>query len=471
MRFLLFIAVLFCGLSAEAANHYIRSLSIGMGNNTGVDWNNPITNWTGLSGTWTYGDTNYFLGGEYRPSRTGLGNWRMDATGATLKMSAMIIATKEDHGTDVGWSDSFTNDVTHICNVSVDTDNWYIDGKVGQWFTNDTNYVAFRLKCHDTNINSGTLSDFFINSNVTNVFIKHMEIYDDNVKGQTNPPYINGYVALYLRSPHDRINLDSVTIHDVAATGIQWDSPNATNRNVCIARTGIGQITMQYTNNEHSEPISMGGANGCTNVVWLNLELQDARSSAWIFFNKAATNTQFIGGSMRATGYWVPGVDVSATTAIFGGNDSALTDFMKVQQMTFVNIPYAGRWGENTNFYGPNNLVENCLFYNVTNIVDGTKMPYGSFGHKDNYYGLSGTYGEVGEQDLDTNPLSSTNAPVDLRLTFDTMIGDASIYPLPFQDIYGNAWTSSRGAIQFAGSPPPPPLTSILRLNVRIFGQ
>lgn len=458
-----FLLVSFLSLTAVAANHYIRQLSTGTGNNSGVDWNNPITNWTGVSGQWVRGDTYYFAGGDYRPSRTGTGNWRLDAADSGSTVTTVKVATTTDHGTDTGWNNAWNTELVHVYNVIVDTDNWHITGQVGQFATNDVDYTPFRLLCHDTN-NAVTVENFFLNTDVTNITVEHMYIFDDNLKTSQNPPWVEGYVAYYMRGNVKFITNNFVTIDYVAATCLQMGGGPARNYGCVFARNGIGQIAMNYSSVEHSEPVSVGGANGCPQTSFINCRWQDARSSAWLFCNLAWSNGIIGGCSFRSTGFWNVGTEVSSTTALFGGNDSHLTDFLTVEQCSFVNIPYAGRFGENGSLYGPNNVSKNNIFYNVTNTIDGVTMPYGSMGHHHNYYGLSGTYSETGEQDLNTNPFTHTNSPnTDLTLTFDTSASDNTGFPLPFTDANGNAFTTSRGAFQFNGSPPVSPWGIIIK--------
>ncbi len=472
MKRFFFIALLFMCLTSEGANHYIRSLSTGTGNNTGVDWNNPITNWTGVSGQWIRGDTYYFAGGDYRPSRTGTGDWRLDAadSGATLT-TVYLYSTKANHGTDTGWQDAWTNDIITTFEITIDTDNWHLSGQVGQFATNDVDYVPFHWLNHDTNNPTGDLADFFLNTDVTNITVEHLYIFDDNLKTSQTPPWIEGYVAYYERGNPRFVTNNYVTIDYVAATCLQQGADFSRDTNCVFARNGIGQIAMGYSSVEHSEPVSVGSHLGCQQTDILNCRWQDARSSAWLFCNLAWSNGVVGGCTFRTTGFWNVGVEVSSTTALFSGNDPGhFTDFLTIEQNSFVNIPYAQAFGDSAAF-GVNNVAKNNIFYNVTNAIDGTKFAYANVSHHHNYYGLSGTFSETGEQDLNTNPFTHTNSPnTDLSLTFDTTASDNTGFPLYFTDIKGNTYTTSRGAIQFTGAPPPA-IGTLLPLNVRTFGR
>lgn len=114
----LFLPMLFLSIvSAEAANHYIRSGASGTGN--GNDWTNTYTT---IPATLIRGDTYYVADGSY-------GDYTFDdATSGTTPITIKK-ATVADHGTQTGWSDTFGDGQASFGNFIFKTSYYVIDGQ------------------------------------------------------------------------------------------------------------------------------------------------------------------------------------------------------------------------------------------------------------------------------------------------------------------------------------------------------
>lgn len=84
--------------SSQAADHYVRQGASGA--NNGSDWTNA---WTVLPSTLTRGDTYYIADGNY-PS------YAVDDAVSGNMMITIKKAISSDHGTAIGWDDSYGND-------------------------------------------------------------------------------------------------------------------------------------------------------------------------------------------------------------------------------------------------------------------------------------------------------------------------------------------------------------------------
>ena len=145
----LFLAMLFLGaVTAEAANHYIRSGATGTGN--GSDWTNACTDFTGSCavGLLVRGDTYYVADGAYA-SRT------FNKAANSNLVITIKKATVADHGTETGWVNTY-GDGQAVFNstVTFSTDDWVLDGSTRDesnspvsWF-NATSY-GFKIACRN----------------------------------------------------------------------------------------------------------------------------------------------------------------------------------------------------------------------------------------------------------------------------------------------------------------------------------
>ena len=132
-RLLVILAIsLFAAETAMAANYFIRAGSAGA--NNGTDWVNA---YTALPATLVRGSTYYIAAGSYS------GRTFNTPTSGT---SAITIkgATITDHGTDMGWNNSYSvenTQATWTSGITFNTSYWVFDGSVGPvWSTIPSQY-------------------------------------------------------------------------------------------------------------------------------------------------------------------------------------------------------------------------------------------------------------------------------------------------------------------------------------------
>lgn len=191
IRVLVMLAVfLIAAEAAMAANYYVRAGATGA--NNGSDWSNAYTS---LPSTLVRGSTYYIAGGSY-PGRI----FNTPASGT--QFITIKGATAADHGTDTGWSDTYSveyRQATWTSGVAFSTSYWVFDGSVGPvWSKNPAEYgFAFSVMTKPISIYNtsmpitditvshiaataptGDLEKFFVQTNngtksVNNVTISH----------------------------------------------------------------------------------------------------------------------------------------------------------------------------------------------------------------------------------------------------------------------------------------------------------
>lgn len=116
----LLLTLLFLGtVSAEAANHYVRTGA--SGNANGNDWINAYTT---LPATLIRGDTYYIADGNYSA-------YAFNDAPSGVSVITIKKAIPSDHGTNTGWDDTFGNGQAVFGQFTFSTPYWLIDGQVG----------------------------------------------------------------------------------------------------------------------------------------------------------------------------------------------------------------------------------------------------------------------------------------------------------------------------------------------------
>ncbi|MGZ3771374.1 MAG: hypothetical protein ACXVCP_17645 [Bdellovibrio sp.] len=125
LKLIYLLAIMLFSGSCLAANHYVRQGA--NGNGSGSDWTNACTDFTGAcaDGSLVRGDTYYVADGSY-----GALIFYQAASGnlvITIKK-----ATVADHGTAMGWSDSYgISQAIFAGSINFFTSNWIFDGVTG----------------------------------------------------------------------------------------------------------------------------------------------------------------------------------------------------------------------------------------------------------------------------------------------------------------------------------------------------
>ncbi|MDO9049778.1 MAG: hypothetical protein Q7U66_18865 [Methylobacter sp.] len=128
--------LLFAAETAIAANYFIRAGAAG--SNNGNDWTNAYTS---LPSTLVRGDTYYIAGGSYS-GRT----FNTPASGTSV--ITIKGATIADHGTDTGWSATYSvenTQATWTSGITFNTSYWIFDGSVGPNWSKTTSQYGFKF--------------------------------------------------------------------------------------------------------------------------------------------------------------------------------------------------------------------------------------------------------------------------------------------------------------------------------------
>jgi len=162
LTLIIFLVVFLLPKISLAANWYVKAGA--KGSNNGQDWINAYPQ---LPQTLNRGDTYYIADGDYPP-------YTFNTPEDGEKYIVIKKATSNDHGTDVGWDDSY-GDGQAVWN------SWYItkgyvifDGVKGTG--NNSSSYGFKLTSSSCNF-SGTyiLVNFGTNSNLSNVEFRHID--------------------------------------------------------------------------------------------------------------------------------------------------------------------------------------------------------------------------------------------------------------------------------------------------------
>lgn len=118
--------------------HYVRPPGGSYGSENGSDWNNAYDGFPSP----TRGHTYYFAKGDY-----GSKSFSTAVSGTTLIW--ICAATTSDHGTDTGWSDTFSAPGSTSTGLNFSTSYWFFDAAVGdgstsvEGMTDPTSYGMF----------------------------------------------------------------------------------------------------------------------------------------------------------------------------------------------------------------------------------------------------------------------------------------------------------------------------------------
>lgn len=152
--------LLFAAETAIAANHYIRSGATG--SNNGTDWSNAYTS---LPTTLVRGDTYYIAGGSYS-GRT----FNTPASGTQIITIKGARAT--DHGTDTGWSSSYSvesTQATWTSGIQFTTSYWVFDGSVGPNLSKTATAYGFKI-----NPTAFAIQVYNLSSAISDITLSHI---------------------------------------------------------------------------------------------------------------------------------------------------------------------------------------------------------------------------------------------------------------------------------------------------------
>lgn len=431
--------------SAQAANHYVRAGAKGI--NNGSDWTNAFTS---LPATLVRGDSYYIAIGAY-------GSYTFDDPVSGGQYITIKKATILDHGTDVGWSDSYSTGQATFENLVFSTSYWVFDGVTGggpgSWETG----LGFKI--------SGSYHLIELSGNLTNITISHVEATNPagaNVGTETDVFYALGSVS--------NILINRNYWHDVSGVGF-------------LTRNSQG-ITYEYSkfkyNGDSSNQFTVGG------IIHKEFWSLSADSNAIIRYNifEDVSNTAFIAnvnGSGTSNNWQIYG-NVFVHTGTRLSSVSALMDLGYSSSMTISNWKFynnsvininPGGGGQAgiimTGTNGGGNVAYNNLFYhNNANalVLGGFTTDYSFYSDNRRIEGCNPTC-NIDNQNKETHAQISTGSPFvswtkgDYELLTPTKGGYALTAPYntdPLDNVRGADGVWDRGTYEFKnGILPRPP--------------
>lgn len=481
MRRLAAILVLMCEFSAFGGwtfTNYVRALSVGVGNNSGTDWTNCITNFTASAGT-VIANTLYMFSQDCRSPAAGA-FMRLDANNV-----AFMDATVANHGTNAGWQDGFdTNGPAELDRIFMEHDNTFLIGQRGAYETNFPGYIPYHFRVHGVDTNAANAhivigeggGQFY-----TNAVCDTLEIQSDNIPFTNTIPWGTSDYGINIRGvrPWGSNYFHNLWIHDVSGVCFQWQGVNSVIDHCTLARNGHARIVTGDTS-DHTEILF--AADGCDGTIIRYCLIEDWRSTGGLVWGNLTNGIQFYGNIVRQSGYWKNnGFDPGDADGFFDLLTSQTGPWQHVSIVgnTFANCSYGSRVAVQA--VSANLIIENNLFYNCTNDAlgglsigprTGSSAPNVDY----NWYALCGAsphrgdgITEAQEQDGPGNPFVSDTTG-DLRLTAHTTPGDATVGAQYATDFFGNARTTwDRGGIEFTNASTP--VVVVLPLNVRVLGH
>lgn len=415
--------LVFCAMSSEAANHYVRAGATG--SNNGIDWTNAYTS---LPSTLTRGDTYYIADGNY-PRYT----FNTPASGGVL--ITIKKATVGDHGTSTGWSDAFGSGQAILKDqIRFTTNDWAFDGQVGGGPDNWTNGHGFKIVL--TGIEPGVLvGDYGFNFRVGNITVSHFEVAG-NLNSNGGGSMAQDGVAV--TGGNGLTTIRYFYIHDVGR---------------CPFFLGVQNFTAEYgytgrytaTNAQHSEVISGFDIRGLLTFRYNIVTHSDANSTGGLMFETEN------GGSVDVYG----NVFVRPASDTWGGSNGVIggwtggngEQFLRVRAFnnSFVNISNVTTLGTFPKVYN-STVAQNNLFYTVSS--PGGSPVWQTISH--NHF--------ISTSPIGTNTSSSSSNPfvniagLDFHLTTATPAGVTLAAPYN-RDMYGNVRGADgvwdRGAVEF----------------------
>lgn len=410
-QLIMFAAFVFAAESTMAANYYVRSGASGAKN--GSDWTNAYTS---LPSTLVRGDTYYIAGGSYS-GRT----FNTPASGTSV--ITIKGATIADHGTNTGWSDTYSVEnaqAVWTSSVKFSTSYWVFDGSAGPvWSITPSQYgFSFTPMQYPITVSAqsqittgviishvaataptGDLEKIFVASNTLfpmgNITISHS--------------YLNGWQNAYMASSNGLTMDNWVFEYNMCLNGFS----SSANHGEWI-NNNYGYMKNQVTRFNWFE----GRQNGTGVIVANNNDNVDAKIYGNVF------------------------KDIAEGNGIITGTSAGKLVSPQVYNNTFINSTSGGWIGGNTT---GTPLVYNNLIYNM-NASKSVTTDYNA------YFTTTNTPTESNRQIETGNPfVSSTN----VNLLKATTAGKTLASPYNV-DVYGNIRGADgnwdRGALEYGTS-------------------
>jgi hypothetical protein len=361
----IFVLVLFWGTaSLFAANHFVRSGAAGSA--TGADWTNASTN---LPTALTRGDTYYVADGNYTSHTFA------DAESGNLVITIKK-ATKADHGTDIGWQDSYGSGQAVLGSLVSITKGFYvIDGNGTNMIPNNhSENFGFKIASASTNNWGGIIA--LVASNVT---LRFMHVYNAS-NGDVN----NGTVGLRYTGDANYIKVQNCLLENCGKDGIQISKAKfLLFENNYIKRYGmLRALSPDY----HGQTVQM--FYGGSDIIFRNNVWESNEGQGLVSFgasNTTNSNFRFYGNVVFVPTGTRTGYGFNGTGGLIGnGWTGAVISNFYVYNNTFVNINKASSMSSNNAasfFMRSTNTTSmftyNNLYYNCENVAIGTAWTAG----------------------------------------------------------------------------------------------
>ncbi|WP_413937057.1 hypothetical protein [Nitrospira sp. BLG_1] len=376
--FTLLIAMHFIGLSgAEAIDRYVRAGATGA--KDGTDWTNAYSS---LPATLVRGDTYFVASGSY-------GSYTFDDPTNGTTLITIKKATVADHGSAIGWSDSYASGQAVWTGWNLNSSYVTIDGQTGggpgSWDTG----LGFAVRAFSDHLIYG--------NNTTNVTVLHTELDGtDNSPGDRD--------ALYFISGATNLTFRYMYMHNIGCdfaqfrgniTAFTWEYSKSTLNNQASACHG--DVFEYDSGTALNWVIRYSWFDNCQGTYLLGTHESGKLSGAWFY------------GNIVSGGFYTNGI----VSALSGGG---IISDLKFFNNTIVNASVY-----NAGFLylerGSNNQIYNNLYY------ANTSMPVNMQGiHDYNWFYNAGAQSETHIQNGSGNPFINL-ASKDFRLLASTTSG------------------------------------------------
>jgi hypothetical protein len=447
--------------TAEAANHFIRAGASGTGN--GADWTNGCTGFSGSCavGSLVRGDTYYVATGSYAGP-----NFNTADSGSSV--ITIIGATAANHGTDTGWTNSYSvssadggAQALWTSGITFTSDYWVWDGAVGPVWDYTPGDYGFSF---GTGLSRGvTIGTAGSSSGPTcgsaNHDITMAHFYGKATSSDVEKEFEEG-------NTYGGV-LSNVTFTDFLIDG--WQGVLMTKSGNCSSAPYTGWI-IQYG-------VMLNGSSTSSNHgEWIDPN-ERPLSGVIIRYNVFRGNS----GNAGETGVIVANNSNNDNAQIYGnvfdnnevgngiitGTSAGSLNNAVIYNNTFLNMPSVSGNALCGTGQGSGNVAYNNQFYNMSASVGG-----GCTTDYNAYFSTTNTPSETHGQTGSGNPFVNS-AGLNFRLVAETANGlnlgspynlDAAGNTRPGSD---GIW--SRGAYQFGGTvsslPQPPTSLRIVSVN------
>jgi hypothetical protein len=435
MNRILLLVTLIIPSFANAANHYILSGASGSG--SGVDWTNACTDFTGSCAvnSLVRGDTYYVGTGKYA-GRT----FNTAASGTSL--ITIKGATAAGHGTDTGWSNSFSvsnadggSQAIWSNEIDFTTSYWTFDGVVGPvWDKTPADYgfkFADGLSRGSTFGLGGTVSNNA--PAITNITMSHMTALATT--SDVEKEFIEGN---YSSGAHSNCTISHSLFNGWQGL-VMTKGQSGTAYSNWVIKYNV-MLNGSSTSANHGEWINPNERPISNWVIAFNLfkgySGSDGMTGTIVANNSDNNNSQIYGNVFDG---------LRVGNGVITGTSSGNLNNAVVYNNTFMNMTSDSGDAIGGSGQGSGNVALNNLFYNTSASMGG------GFTHDYNsFFSTTNTPSETHGQTGSGSPFVNVSAG-NYQLTADTSSWSALSAPFNV-DVEGVTRSSSRGAYQFSTS-------------------